>query len=216
MSATSERIKSLIESTGLSRREIARRIGVSHVSLSQWISGKNEPSREKLESFCEFFSVTPAYVLYGTGNAPEQTIAHDDGTVAIPLLDIRCSCGGGCDVPADVSLIRFLRASAEFIRRYCPSANVRSLQIVTASGDSMAPTFQDGDAVIVDRSETRISADGIYAIRVNGSVFIKRVQTLPSGVRLLSDNHLYPPIDAHAGEIDVIGRCYVGVCLKSL
>lgn len=80
----------------------------------------------------------------------------------------------------------------------------------------MSPTLHDGDAVIVDRSATSIRSDGIYAIRVNDCVFIKRIQVLPSGVRLISDNPLYPPIDAKAEEIDVIGRCHVGVCLKSL
>lgn len=89
MSATSERIKSLVESTGLSQREIARRIGVSNVSLSQWVSGKNEPSKENLEGLCEFFSVTPAFILYGTGNAPMQTIQKDDGSISIPLIDIQ-------------------------------------------------------------------------------------------------------------------------------
>lgn len=216
MSAVSDRINQMVVSTHLSVRELARRIGVSHVSLHQWVSGKNEPSKDGLEALCTYFEVTPAYVLYGDGNAPTgQAICNDD-TVSIPLIDVEASCGHGALNDQMVTLIRFIKVSYELIRRYCPAARVGSLQIVTAVGDSMEPTLHDGDSIIVDRSETRVRRDGMYALRFGDGIFIKRVQVTPGGARLISDNGLYPPIDAGLDELSIIGRCYVGVCLKRL
>lgn len=216
MSAVSQRISEMVQSTHLSIRALANRIGVSHVTLHQWVTGKNEPSKEGLEALCTYFEVTPAYVLYGDGNAPTgQTICHDD-SIAIPLIDVEASCGNGRLNEQMVTLIRFIKVSYEMIRRYCPSARIGSLQIVTAVGDSMEPTLHEGDSIIVDRSQTYARTDGMYALRFGDGVFIKRVQITPTGARLISDNSFYPPIDANFDELTIIGRCYVGLCLKKL
>lgn len=216
MSAVALRISQLAKATHLSVRELARRIGVSHVSLHQWVTGKNEPSKEGLEALCTYFEVTPAYILYGDGNAPTgQTICHDD-SISIPLIDVDASCGYGALNDQMVTLIRFIKVSQELIRRYCPAARIGSLQIVTVVGDSMEPTIHDGDSIIIDRSETVARRDGMYALRFGEGIFIKRIQILPNGARLVSDNKLYPPIDASYDELHIIGRCYVGICLKKL
>lgn len=219
MTVVSDRIKGLIEASGLSIRELARRIDVSNVSLSQWASGKYKPSDEGLEALCSYFSVPPAYILYGDGNAPgAQTLQLSNDTVAVPLLDVSASCGFGEDFANSVfALIRFVRVSYEFIRRYCSSANVRSLQLVTVSGDSMVPTLSDGDAVLVDVSQKEPTSDGIYAVLMNNRIFVKRLQNLPDGINLISDNPVYPPICIREPDtLHIVGRCYVGLAIKAL
>lgn len=219
MSAISERIAALVRQSGLSMRELARRMNVSNVSLSQWASGKNKPSDEGLQALCEYFEVTPAFILYGDGNAPQgQSIALDADTYSIPLLRVDASCGGGRVLDGSAAaLIRFVRVSGSFLRRFCPTANKGSLQIITVTGDSMEPTLHDGDAVIIDLSDTALTRDGLYCVRLCEWLYVKRVQMMPSGVTLISDNRLYDPI--HVDEPDtlvVVGRCYAGLCLKRL
>ena len=216
MSAVSERISALVKASGLSQRELARRLGTTHVTVSNWVKGSSEPSEDGLEKLCEFFSVTPAYIMYGDGNAPVgQTIITDD-VVSIPMINAEVSCGSGFLNSQELILIRFIRVSIELIRRYCPTANLRALQIMTAFGDSMEPTLSEGDSVIVDVSEKTIRRDGMYVLRIGDSLFVKRIQVTPKGLRLISDNPLYHPIDASEEELEVIGRAYVGVCLKRL
>lgn len=218
MSAVSERISALVKSSGLSMRELARRIGVSNVSLSQWASGVNKPGDKGLEAFCEYFEVTPAFILYGDGDAPiGQTIALGDDTYSIPLPRVDASCGAGCVFDASAALVRFVRVSGQFLQTYCPGASPGSLQIITVIGDSMEPTISSGDAVVIDRSNTTIAGDGLYAVRLGDSIYVKRVQIVPSGVLLLSDNHLYKPIEVKSGEpLFIIGKCYAGLCLRRL
>lgn len=219
MTAISERIAALVRQSGLSMRELSRRMGVSNVSLSQWASGKNRPSEEGLQALCEYFEVTPSFILYGDGNAPQgQSIALDDDTYSIPLLRVDASCGSGRVVDGSASaLVRFVRVSGAFLRQFCPTANKGSLQIITVIGDSMEPTLHDGDAVIVDRSDTSLLREGLYCVRLGEGLFVKRVQMMPAGIVLLSDNTLYKPIPVESPEsLTVVGRCYAGLCLKRL
>jgi transcriptional regulator with XRE-family HTH domain len=215
MSAVSERIKALIEQSGLSYRRLAKKVGVSNVTVRNWAIGHSEPNREGLEALCEIFGVTPAYVMFGDANSPVQTLV-EDGIVSIPHVNAEVSCGHGFLNTDELELIRFVRVSQGFIRRYCPSANVRSLQIMAAFGDSMEPTLHEGDAVIVDISEKKIVRDGMYVVRIGEGLFVKRVQVTPEGLRLLSDNKFYEPINTTPESIEVIGRAYVGLCIKRL
>lgn len=181
MSAVSERIGALVKASGLSNRELARRLGTTHVTISNWLNGASEPNESGLEKLCEFFEVTPAYIKYGDGNAPMgQTIISDD-VVSIPLINAEVSCGQGFLNDSELVLIRFVRVSIELIRRYCPTANLRSLQIMTAFGDSMEPTLSEGDSVIVDVSEKTVRRDGMYVVRIGDGLFVKRVQIIPKG-----------------------------------
>lgn len=44
MSAVSERIKALIEQSGLSYRSLAKKVGVSNVTVRNWAIGHSEPN----------------------------------------------------------------------------------------------------------------------------------------------------------------------------
>lgn len=220
MTSVQERIKSLVRAADIPVRTFAEKIGVSNVSVYKWMRGESMPQGKQLEALCEFTGATPAWVIYGDGNAPQgQTIAIDDETISIPLLDVRGSCGGG-SYPACESmtaLIRMVRVTLEFIRKFAPSANLRGLHLVTATGDSMEPTIRAGDAILVDSTNTTITSDGIYAIQFENGIFIKRVQCQPVGVILVSDNKLYSPIAVtDTSTLKVIGRCHVGFCIKPM
>lgn len=63
------------------------------------------------------------------------------------------------------------------------------LFFVIAYGDSMYPTFGDGDFLLVDSSIKDFQGDAIYIIRVDEVVFVKRLQWVSSRKLLIvSDN----------------------------
>lgn len=217
MTTMAQRIQELINGSGLSLRSLASQLGVSYASLSQWATGRNNPSKEALITLCEYFSVTPAWLQYGEGSAPEGQSIVSGETVAIPLLDVSGSCGFGSVSPEFVSLVRMIRVSLEFVRVYCSDANARSLHIITCRGDSMEPTLSAGDTVIVDSSQKHPTSDGVYAVVLNNQIFVKRIQFLKNGFRLISDNKRYDPIDVeNLDEVSVIGKCYVSFATKRL
>ena len=59
MSSMSDRITSMVKSSDMSIRQLAKHLGVSNVSLSNWMRGETEPSEEGLFTLCEFFPSRP-------------------------------------------------------------------------------------------------------------------------------------------------------------
>lgn len=84
------------------------------------------------------------------------------------------------------------------------------LSIIEVRGDSMAPTLADGDEILVDGSAAaRRVRDGIYVLRMDGALMVKRLSPDPAGARIAvrSDNPAYPSWpDCAPDSIDVVGR----------
>jgi putative phage repressor len=84
------------------------------------------------------------------------------------------------------------------------------LSIVTARGDSMEPTINNGDMLLVDMSKKVPRDSSIYIIRSNDTLWVKRIQTQPDGkLLLISDNKTYPPIQLNLDEFDdveIVGK----------
>jgi phage repressor protein C with HTH and peptisase S24 domain len=79
--------------------------------------------------------------------------------------------------------------------------------MIRVEGDSMAPTLEDGDEILVDRDARRVEArGGIFVLRMDGVLMVKRLRTAVGGVEVGSDNPAYPPRVVPAREIEVIGR----------
>jgi phage repressor protein C with HTH and peptisase S24 domain len=86
----------------------------------------------------------------------------------------------------------------------------RRLSMIRVAGDSMAPTLSDGDEILVDSGDgaSRVR-DGIYVLRVEGALVVKRLAPNPSGGRISirSDNPAYPDWpDCDPAAIDPVGR----------
>ncbi|QVL45300.1 MAG: helix-turn-helix transcriptional regulator [Methylophilaceae bacterium] len=69
-------------------------------------------------------------------------------------------------------------------------ANASKLKVVTVYGDSMSPTLNHGDQVILDTSCNKFIDDAIYAIQQGVSLRIKRIKLhLNGSIEVKSDNN---------------------------
>ena len=216
-----ERLSALVRERGISYRELGRRIGVAHVSISKWIQGSASPSDENLEALAEYFSVTPAFLRYGEEGAMSyrQTCEIDDEIVSIPVLDVDGACGPH-DIPAPgVALVQMLRVTKKWLLEHAVSLlSFGALHIITARGDSMEPGIKKGDFVLVDCSQKGRPDDGIFAVQYAGNVFIKRVQVQPGGgLLLISDNPSYPPQTVDdVSSVVLVGKCVLSFNVRML
>ena len=69
-------------------------------------------------------------------------------------------------------------------------------------GNSMEPELKDGDTVLVDQSQKEILAGAIYAIGIDDTVMVKRIEKLPDKLVLISENGHYAPTHLHGEEIN--------------
>ena len=94
-----------------------------------------------------------------------------------------------------------------WIRRL--GADPADLSLIVVDGDSMAPTLGDGDDIMVDHGAvSRSLRDGIYVLRMDDVLLVKRVAMGPSGkLSIRSDNPQYPDWeDVSADNVNIIGR----------
>ena len=79
-----ERIKKRRKDLGLTQQQLAKTVGVSHVSVSQWERGETEPSGDNLLSLATALRCDPGYLLYGAVQEKPPQLINQPST---PCLD---------------------------------------------------------------------------------------------------------------------------------
>ena len=188
--AYKERVQSAIADSGLSYTDIARKMGgITPQAVRSWAAGLSIPSKEKVPALSRVVKKSEVWLLTGVGDTEDFV---DDSILSIPVLDARASAGDGLMLFEDEQVLRRLDIDINWLRARCRFSHPDNLYTITASGDSMVPTIEDGDFLLVDSGVDTIRSDSIYIARVNDCIYVKRFQLTPRGTLLmLSDNTRY-------------------------
>lgn len=138
-----------------------------------------------------------------------SAISNSEHVIQIPLLNIKASMGSGIDNECEhvIDMLTICKTWAD--RTLQPYSNNKNLSFIHAIGDSMAPTFNDGDVLMIDTGDKSIKEDKIYVIEAHGRLFIKRMRQRINGVfEISSDNPLIKTVDILNGdhEVEIKGR----------
>lgn len=134
----------------------------------------------------------------------------DDKYCYIPLYNVSASAGGGSVVDEE-NVLDFLSFKADWIRVQL-FASPDDLYLIHVEGESMEPTLRPGDVILVNHREaSSLPRDGIYVMRMDGTLLVKRLQRMPGGVvKVTSDNTAYEPFVVNLGqasdEVNIVGR----------
>lgn len=217
--ATALKIKDLRTRANVSVREMARRVGMSpsgwgHYEDPRRFKGPYLPvdMAELIVAALERDGIDAAEVWDLTGaqsGEPATSAAPSSGrTNVIPIFNVEASAGSGSfiDTEYQVASLAFPEGYLQRITR----ANPRDLAVISVKGDSMTPTLQDDDVVMLDLTKRDLSYDGLFVIRDNGdALLVKRIgRASRSGhVSLISDNRdHYPSVERALTDIDVLGK----------
>ena len=127
--------------------------------------------------------------------------------ILIPQLDIGASAGTGAE-PGAESPLAILAFQSTWVRSVA-SGRPEALSVIQVEGDSMLPTLADGDNILVDTDDRERLRDGIYVLRTDDALLVKRLSVNPATKRLTirSDNEAYPSWDdCDPATVAVIGR----------
>ncbi|HDZ8896386.1 TPA: helix-turn-helix domain-containing protein [Aeromonas dhakensis] len=217
MKTINDRITASRQAQKMSKAELARRVGISHASVSKWESGLNQPKGRYLNDLAAALGVTVDWLLTGDGDVPgssgEQQIPgyHNVELAVIPQ---------GKRIP----VISYVQAGNW--REMCEQATTfdGNVEYVTASvdigpcgfglwlrGDSMLPQFKEGDLIIVDPDEAPQPGD--YVVAKNGSNEATFKKYRPRGIdengqevfELVPLNEDYPTMHSDRQHIQIIG-----------
>jgi hypothetical protein len=185
---------------------LSRMLGRNSAYIQQYIKRGtprklDEADRRKL---ARYFGVQES-VLGGPEVVPARQVRST--ILPVPRLALGASAGAG-------SLDEDERGAGTvgFDRGWLRTLGVREdmLSIISVDGESMAPTLGHGDDIMVDRGDDAMRLrDGIYVLRLDGMLMVKRIAMGPRSGRfsILSDNPLYSDWqDIDPALVEIVGR----------
>lgn len=127
-----------------------------------------------------------------------------EGQIDVPLLHISASMGPGEDQPTDEAIAGTITIASDWAATHLAGAKAEHLRVIHGHGDSMAPTFNSGDVLLVDASINVVKVDGIYVLSAHNRLFIKRVrQRMDGSFEISSDNPAHKTVDVLNGDENV-------------
>lgn len=206
MKSIGQKIAKAREAAGLNQSELARALKVTPQSVQKWEAG-GSPKNKRLEDVAKALNVSVGYLL------DDQSAAENPGYAVnlctVPILMNEASMGSGADVQSEDVMAGTITLTNQFVENYVHPARSNDLRFIHAYGDSMAPTLNSGDVLLIDTGVTEVRIDGIYVLRAHGRLFVKRVrQRMDGNFEISSDNPTHKTVDVLNGdhEVSVVGR----------
>jgi SOS-response transcriptional repressor LexA len=210
--AFSKRLKSAVDAAlkrrGISARQASFEV-VGHDGLIRDIRAGRMPSPDKLEALFEFLGME---FYFGAPRDRRVDLSFNVGGedfIAVPRYDVRASAGPGtiANEEAPVGALAFRQ---DWLHSQRLSA--AELFVIEVAGPSMEPDLTSGDLVLVDKTRRTVGTKGrdVYAfVDTDGSLRIKRLERLDTGLVLHSDNpdfHTEMRDEADAARIVIVGK----------
>lgn len=195
-----DRIRATRVNKGMTQQQVADSIGVTYQNISQYERGLRKPKNETLIQIADALDVS-VYELIGFNGANT-----DD--VPLAVLQQQMQQHKQSDLHSNVRPISSLHrqrvpliggvAAGEPI--YDPEdlgvyveSPVDADAAITIHGDSMVPTYQDGDLVYI-KACPDIPEGAVAVVFLDDDATLKHVYKRPTGLTLISDNPAHPPI----------------------
>lgn len=188
--------KAYAKGLGIGIGEIAPRFAKLVSDVSELAQPAPHPKTQEID--LSVYSAVPMY--------------HAPDAVIVPVLSNCGSMGPGSELLESDVIVGDLALSPHWINQQIRPQNPQELRFIHAYGDSMAPTFTDGDVLLVDTglsARDPSSREGVYVLRANDRNFIKRVTpTFDGKLQVTSDNPSAKTVQTLNGDhqVDVVGR----------
>lgn len=192
---------------GESPHAFSKRSGISSTMVRKYLEGAM-PGLDMLLKIAEFTGVTLDWLAQNKGPmrlGQGQLVPSAGQQVLLPRYDIRASAGSGALVVSE-NVEEHFAVGRDWLRRNLPPwapLNAK-VGVLENGGDSMWPTIQDGDLLMVVQDvEWRIvERGGIFVFTLDDRLLLKRLQVLDNGdLRIISDNKIYEPLTVPRRDI---------------
>lgn len=200
-----QRLKAAVQAAG-GNKAVSEASGVSISTLNAYLAGTMMPSLAKLAAIAQACGVTIDFLVSGAVSSHPDT-ASENGASLIPVRNLAFSASAGNgSLVLDEEAPQTLFAAAVLERLRLRPHNARLLRAV---GDSMRPTIEDGDPLLVDLGETEVIDGRIYVFTIGDQVLVKRLRRRGSRLLMRSDNRELYPDEEEVPTIEpvrIIGR----------
>lgn len=179
-----DRLKHLRESRGLTQEQLGMLFSVKKAAISKYESGSTSPDLVTVSKLADYFSVTTDYLL---GRAAADTLKMSitetaKAGVKIPVLG---RIPAGIPLEAIEDILDWEEIPVDWLN------GDREYFGLRVTGDSMFPTYLEGDTVIVLKQSTCDSGDDCVVIIDGTDATLKRVYITPEYIELVALNPMH-------------------------
>ena len=173
-----DNIRYLRKQAGYSQQQLAWKLDIKQASVSNWESGKTIPDTKYLSKLAEIFSVSVDYLFLDEPRRELDSVRVIRN--AVPIVgEIAC----GTPILADQNITGFSDLPD----------GVHADFALICKGDSMNPTFIEGDLVLI-RQQPEVENGQIAAVNIDNETTLKHVYRQDNGLLLTADNPAFPPL----------------------
>ena len=184
-------------------KDIADELHIKHLTFATMKNRNKIPYQEILD-FCAIRKLSINWLLYD-----QVTKSLEDETERFAKVryfrDIYASAGGGAEDGEIES--EFVTLDNMIIDKIGGERELKHIEAINVTGDSMEPTLKDGNMVFINRNMIDISSSGIFVVATDSGMFVKRISLRADGqIDLISDNKSYPVQSVEGDNLRVIGK----------
>lgn len=192
-----QRLENALKEKNITASDLSKILGVTSSVVYSWKLRESIPRADIAVKVAEVLDTSVEYLINGKSNI----LAQENHSFLVPILNQELSAGYG-DILPENDFIKSLIELPYFLREY--GNNLAGLYV---HGDSMQPTLNNGDLVICT-SLGWDKEEGLYAIRLNGNGYVKRIQVGAGKIIIHSDNPKYKPIEEplESENYSIIGK----------
>lgn len=188
----SERLKSIVPSgTG---RDFAKKAGIGYSTVHNYLQAVSSPTLENLVLLAKAGGVSVEWLATGKEFAKSANTDQAEKPLKIPFID------------DDNFLLLDSDAFPDLLDK---RANLAALRVKT---DVMEPTFTVDSLLLISQNQKQLRDGKVVVLHKEGNYLYKRVQIVPDGYNLSSDNPKYSTMLVNQDSLssfDVLGEVLV-------
>lgn len=204
-----------------SKSDIATQLGTYNHVINSILKGKRNITLDQMNKLIEVYGINANFLFGGSQQMldGEENVSISltekifEGQKNISLVNVQAMAGNS--LGAQRSDYDEVSQENVEVQKFSIPGLDGDLTAIEISGDSMLPNITNGDIVICEKVESgpfgSIKDNSVYVIVTEDSVVTKRVQNIKQdnqtiGLRLISDNQIYPPYEVEIQEVIALYR----------
>ena len=192
-----EVFEQLLQERNVTAYAVSKATGVPQSTLSDWKKGKSVPKLDKLTLIADFFNVPVSYFIRKSDSNAE--IMPTANIYEIPVFESASAGFGAYASNAVVGRMPlYFKSKSEADKSIC----------VKVSGDSMYPKIEDGDTVVIQKTDV-VDSGSLAVVMVDDEGLVKKIEYNHQGITLHSINPMYPPVSYKGNDalrVRIVGK----------